>query len=251
MPITTVCGCGKRITVPDDLAGKSGKCGRCGARQSIPVPIKTVSPSGTLTVACHLCSKVFNVATAVAGRKFRCPGCFELVDVPTFVPTPADAIPLMVIDAEDGRPVKLMSRRPGQPIAIRFLLFVAAVVVITVVVLLAMRLSDASRDASLLPIAVYSLVILIYTAPITIPVILARRGHLSMSRWLVAAAFCFATGMLCLGIFYLAWSSRVGHPFLDSTANSIASISAIPMPFSFIGVLGCLLAAVVHKRVET
>lgn len=36
MPITVVCACSKRISVPDHFAGKAGKCKGCGARLEIP-----------------------------------------------------------------------------------------------------------------------------------------------------------------------------------------------------------------------
>jgi hypothetical protein len=38
MPIDVICSCGRRMSVPDHFAGKSGKCKGCGARLTIPRP---------------------------------------------------------------------------------------------------------------------------------------------------------------------------------------------------------------------
>lgn len=38
MPITITCPCGKTATVPDNLAGRTGRCGNCGAAVVVPLP---------------------------------------------------------------------------------------------------------------------------------------------------------------------------------------------------------------------
>lgn len=44
MPITFTCSCGTSITVPDNLAGKQGKCKKCG--KMLTAPAKAGSGSG-------------------------------------------------------------------------------------------------------------------------------------------------------------------------------------------------------------
>ncbi len=38
MPISVICGCGKAFSVPDNLAGRRGRCKACGLTVEIPGP---------------------------------------------------------------------------------------------------------------------------------------------------------------------------------------------------------------------
>src|ERR1700728_3732012 len=50
MPITVQCGCGKRMGVSEDLAGKTVKCPACGDAIAVPAP-RAGSPGGGRTAA--------------------------------------------------------------------------------------------------------------------------------------------------------------------------------------------------------
>ena len=75
------CSCGKVLNVPENLAGKSGRCPACkkifqmpGAPPAVPLPSR-------ITVTCSCGKKLAAPATA-AGKKVLCPKCSKELTVP-------------------------------------------------------------------------------------------------------------------------------------------------------------------------
>jgi hypothetical protein len=51
MPIEVICSCGKRLTAPDNMAGKRGRCPFCGNVIVMPAPQKAPEPRRYFTPA--------------------------------------------------------------------------------------------------------------------------------------------------------------------------------------------------------
>jgi hypothetical protein len=82
--------------------------------------------------------------------------------------------------------------------------------------------------------------------PVLVPIVLARRGVLSMPRWLILAGACAFIAFLGLGVAESADITR-GLPSFEQQ-REFGSLIMTPAAF---GVLGCLLAAAFHKKAET
>jgi DNA-directed RNA polymerase subunit RPC12/RpoP len=68
--------CGQNISVKDKLAGKRGKCPKCGYIVVVPdTPAKIEFP-------CKGCGQKIAVPKSYAGKKGRCPNCKSIVFVP-------------------------------------------------------------------------------------------------------------------------------------------------------------------------
>jgi len=101
MPIKVQCSCGKRLSAPDRLAGKTVKCPGCGS------PLKVPGAGGTerkIRVQCG-CGKVFAAPMRLAGKTVKCPGCGLPLDVvkPVEVSTSDGAGSMASIEPSDGR----------------------------------------------------------------------------------------------------------------------------------------------------
>ena len=118
MPIEFPCpSCRQQVRTPDAAAGKKGQCPNCGALVMIPAPAVLVKPaegraedrgqgtgdraSGvgsrelepeakgqlsadgrTIEFACTSCGMLVRTPATAAGRKGKCPHCFEVVHIP-------------------------------------------------------------------------------------------------------------------------------------------------------------------------
>ncbi|MBI4230942.1 MAG: hypothetical protein HY608_08925 [Planctomycetes bacterium] len=110
MPIAVACACGKRLQVPDAMAGKRGKCPACGG--VIEVKAAAASPpvvavADKIRVACA-CGKALAVPASYAGKKVKCPGCGNVL----VVPGPAAAAPSAV-----PKPAPAVAAPPKAPVA--------------------------------------------------------------------------------------------------------------------------------------
>lgn len=74
MPIVVTCTCGKRLQVPDQLAGKRGKCAGCGNVLAIPAPPEPAAsrtcpscrePVGPVAILCVNCGHDFRTGERV------------------------------------------------------------------------------------------------------------------------------------------------------------------------------------------
>jgi len=70
MPISVTCACGKTMSVPDQFAGKKGKCNTCGAIMEIPHPVASVSAAGL-----KMQPVPENAAPGSGMRAETCPAC--------------------------------------------------------------------------------------------------------------------------------------------------------------------------------
>lgn len=68
--------CGKRLSVPDQSAGRRGKCPKCGSVVIVPDKIATI------VLHCGNCGRKITVPNIHAGKKGRCPNCKNPVVVP-------------------------------------------------------------------------------------------------------------------------------------------------------------------------
>ncbi len=87
MPIPTTCPCGKRVSAPDNLAGKTVKCPACQAPLTIPMSsggangaASAATSTGKIAARCR-CGKTFHVPAGLAGKKVKCPACQEPVSI--------------------------------------------------------------------------------------------------------------------------------------------------------------------------
>lgn len=110
--------CGKKIGVPDTMAGKRGKCPGCGAALTVPPSSSQApaarapsqedtdynvamegggasAPTRVITFTCPECWREITVATTGEREKTKCTGCGALVTVPSESTVPG---------ASQGRP---------------------------------------------------------------------------------------------------------------------------------------------------
>jgi hypothetical protein len=76
------CSCGKILRLPEEMAGKQGKCPGCG--KVFHVPAAKGAPAaadGKIVFKCG-CGRSLAVPAAGAGKSIRCPGCAQTVRVP-------------------------------------------------------------------------------------------------------------------------------------------------------------------------
>jgi len=90
MAIVVSCGqCGKTLRVPDDAAGKQGKCPHCGALIRIPAPEPPVAEpvvevsAEPIVIQCGQCGKNLRVPAEAAGKRGKCPSCGTLLEIPS------------------------------------------------------------------------------------------------------------------------------------------------------------------------
>ncbi|MEK7867191.1 MAG: HEAT repeat domain-containing protein [Planctomycetota bacterium] len=100
--------CGKKFLTPEHLAGRQGKCARCGTTYEIPQPggpSGDVSPSGAtgtyvafegareeppepdvpkIRFACEECGRKFAMSTSLIGNAGSCPDCGAMFLVPPY-----------------------------------------------------------------------------------------------------------------------------------------------------------------------
>lgn len=73
MPIVVTCpSCGSRFQAPDNLAGKRGKCPKCGTVLAVPGPAAAVPPALPLPAAS-------DAALTTGERLHPCPDCGKLI----------------------------------------------------------------------------------------------------------------------------------------------------------------------------
>jgi len=68
--------CGHKIRVPDQSAGKRGKCPKCGSNVIVP------DRSTTIVLKCGNCGLKISVPRSHAGKRGRCPNCKNPIAVP-------------------------------------------------------------------------------------------------------------------------------------------------------------------------
>ncbi len=75
MPIKLKCSCGQVLSVPDNLAGKSGKCPKCQKAIQIPNPaaVKTASPASAATSGSAPAAKPTSPAKASPAKAAAAP----------------------------------------------------------------------------------------------------------------------------------------------------------------------------------
>jgi len=76
--------CNKKISIPDNYAGKRGKCPQCGQVVSIPTPQEgTVQDSqAIIKFRCPSCNQKIGVTENYAGKRVRCAKCRQPIQVP-------------------------------------------------------------------------------------------------------------------------------------------------------------------------
>lgn len=125
MPITFKCACGESLTVADDMAGKTGKCPKCGKAVQAPgkVAPSAAAPGGAdgkkpsaprpasgrqgITFKCSKCGEGLTVPVALAGKKGKCPKCGS----ETVAPVPKSAT--SPSGSGSGRIAAAMAAKPG------------------------------------------------------------------------------------------------------------------------------------------
>jgi len=94
MPIIN-CGCGKKLNIPDHLAGKQIKCPNCGGVVTASAPPPPPRPTATsaaptqeppIVIDCGGCGKNLKIPAHLAGKTVKCPGCAGSVPVVKAVP---------------------------------------------------------------------------------------------------------------------------------------------------------------------
>ena len=147
-------------------------------------------------LACHGCGKSFSVPDHFAGRRGKCKHCGAAMSVPAFVPSS----PTTFVIEDDPVRLRTPRRRPigfGQIVGM-ILAFLAP----TGWFLYAAPKMDnrTIAQASMIFMAAGFLVIII-GFPILIPVSLARKGMLTVARWLILAATSFVVAVIA-GLFF-------------------------------------------------
>ncbi len=85
-----------------------------------------------------------------------------------------------------------------------------------------------------------------FLIPFGLPVWLSRRGYLSLSRWLCAAAFCFFVSAAGFGCDYVDLLQAIRRGHLIRAIFDLANLPLmVGMAFG-VGTAGCLLAATLH-----
>ena len=100
------CACGKRLRVPDSLAGKQVKCPACAKVFTVPAAAPTVEK---VIVKCA-CGQKLAAPASAAGKKIRCPNC----DAITAVPLPG--APAAGVSKEDDAEFGLDLSTPPLPL---------------------------------------------------------------------------------------------------------------------------------------
>lgn len=200
-----------------------------------------------INVACHGCRAAFSVPDHFAGKSGKCKRCGTPLDIPAFVPATSPAPFIVTLD--DDRDVRLRpARRKGHH---SFGTIVAAVVAVSLLLLIGIVVATKGEpsvglvQAVIVVLALPVLFLLLY--PLWLPAVLARRGVLSPGRWAAASLLCFLVGGLA--ILFLA-----GSEMAERASEHPGTAEAIPVYIvSYLwavlmqGIIGCLLAAVVHR----
>lgn len=189
------------------------------------------------------CGRSYKVADAMAGRRGRCPYCKATIVVPTFVPTPPQAQrPTIVVDADD---FSLMPRKAAAfllgldppTIAVGLIAFFA----FAMIVVLAVR--DAPGDHQslerIVALGIGAAIFFVLLSPLIVPPISARRGRLSIQRWLIMALFCLCMAVISFFLFSSLTDAPSDRPLAYGTGF-------FAMEF-LLGMAGCTLAAAIHR----
>jgi phage FluMu protein Com len=82
--------CEKQLNLGAHLAGKAIKCPGCqqvvkvpGGSATPPSPPPAPPAPATIAVSCPACEKQLNLGAQLAGKSIRCPGCKQVVKVPS------------------------------------------------------------------------------------------------------------------------------------------------------------------------
>ncbi|MBX3425256.1 MAG: hypothetical protein KF688_06210 [Pirellulales bacterium] len=98
--------CGQRVAVRAEMAGRNGKCPRCGEVFPISVvgtglapPVPPPKPPAPKHVSfnCSLCDTRMTVSASIVGRKVACPDCGRVQRVPPPPSPPAPTIPAAML----------------------------------------------------------------------------------------------------------------------------------------------------------
>lgn len=95
--------CGHKLSVPDQIAGKQGKCPKCG--NVVFVPNKTA----TIELRCSNCSRKITLPRIYAGKKGRCPNCKE----PVAIPEAKEPVYIQKKEAPDDTATRLVGNDVG------------------------------------------------------------------------------------------------------------------------------------------
>ncbi|MHC4637671.1 MAG: DUF5684 domain-containing protein [Planctomycetota bacterium] len=74
--------CQKPINVPEEYAGKKGRCKSCGTAVRVPTLHKESAESSKIKFHCPACNKKMAVPAEYAGKKGKCKGCGQSIRVP-------------------------------------------------------------------------------------------------------------------------------------------------------------------------
>jgi hypothetical protein len=156
-----------------------------------------------------------------------------IFDVPTFVPA--------------SPPVRLMTRRRAS-LAVPVLGTIVAVLSIAATLFVLSRLGHANPDelSTISQFMLYAgLRLLSPFGPLVIPSILARRGVLSMGRWLVMAGVCLSFTVIAIATI---WTISLVETPQNMAANfELGKILGFSAGAFAYGIPGCLLAAALYK----
>lgn len=198
-------------------------------------------------LACHGCGKSFSVPDHFAGRRGKCKHCGTAMDVPEFAPaSPAT----FVVEDE---PIRL---RTPRRVRLRFGQAVGAILILAFLTPIAWFLYAVPKMdnrtvaiASMLFLTAGFLAIVI-GLPILIPVSLARKGMLTVARWLILAATAFVIAVVSGAFFWFL----AANGFLTDNDPSIGGgdvagiVSVLVLVVSVFLMIGCLVAAVAHEE---
>lgn len=107
MAIEFACaGCEKPFCVSEELAGRKGKCSRCGASWRVPEP--AAPAAGEIEFYCQGCGKLFRVPENLAGRQGKCSQCGTSWQVPV----PRGAAPRLELGPPPQRETKPAGGEP-------------------------------------------------------------------------------------------------------------------------------------------
>jgi DNA-directed RNA polymerase subunit RPC12/RpoP len=95
--------CGHKLSVPDQIAGKRGKCPKCG--NVVFVPNKTA----TIELHCSNCGRKITLPRIYAGKKGRCPNCKE----PVAIPEAKEPVYIQKKEAPDDTATRLVGNDVG------------------------------------------------------------------------------------------------------------------------------------------
>lgn len=188
-----------------------------------------------IPVSCGQCRASFRVADAKAGHRGRCPHCKAIIAVPAFVP-----VGTACQDEDDS------VDEPRHPMSPAVWMMAGAGLVSAVAAGVYLAAQTTGVAAAWQAYAGYVAAVGACALPLIAPPALARRGLLTMARWLIAAVFFLFLAVLLFGLCYVQYErERTGAG--QDAFRLVAGFAGMGMVASLIGVPGCILAAVVHR----